>query len=99
MPQFRLADLDLRWAGTDSNTPEGHVVVIGFDPVGNYRVFLYAGTEPIDEHYVGSILIPQNIKKQAIAYGARGGYVTSSGGEAEKLTALVDSHARRTTTS
>ena len=97
MPQFRLAALDLRWTGTDSNTPEGHVVATGFDSLGNYRVFLYAGAEPNDEQYVGSILIPKDVNKQALAYGPGGGLVTSRGNEGEKLTALVDNYARRTT--
>lgn len=95
MAQFRLAQLDIRWAGTDSNTPDGHVIATGFDPLGNYRVFLYTGDEPTDDHYVGSILIPQDIKQAATAYNSAGGYVTSSGTEAEKLTELVARHANR----
>lgn len=95
MPQFRLDQLDIRWTGVDSNTPDGHVAATGFDPMGNYRLFLWAGQQPNDDHYVGSILIPQDINRQAIAYGARGGFVTSSGMEAEKLAALVDNYARR----
>lgn len=88
-PQFRIANLDIRSAGVDANTPPGHYIATGFDPLGNYRVFLYAGTGPDDDRYVGSILIPKDTKKQAIAYSARGGYVTSSGTEAEKLATLV----------
>lgn len=95
MPQFRLADLDLRWTGADSNTPPGQVIATGFDPLGNYRVFLYEGAEPNDERYVGSILIPKITSRPAIAYGSRGGYVTSSGTEAEKLATLVARHAAR----
>lgn len=86
--QFRLADLDLRWTGTDDTTPEGHVIAVGLDPVGNTRVFLWAGQQPADEHYRGSLLLREN---GAIAYGPRGSYVTSTGeGHAEMLARLAD---------
>lgn len=91
--QFRLADLDIRSVGTDDHTPAGHVSALGLDPLGNFRVFLYEGTEPADDRFVGSLLIPKNIGQPTIAYGSRGEYVTSSGSEAEKFTKLVARHA------
>lgn len=93
MPQFRLADLDIRWTGTDSNTPAGHVTTTGFDPLGNYRVFLYEGDQPDDEHYVGSILIPKAANQPSIAYSSGGGFAGASGTEAEKLAKLVARYA------
>lgn len=56
MPQFRLADLDLYAIGNDRDTPAGHVTATAIDPLGNLRTFLWAGSQPDDDHYVGSII-------------------------------------------
>lgn len=69
--QFRLADLDLRWTGTDDNTPARHVIAVGLDPLGNTRTFLWAGDKPSDDTYRGSVL---HGDRNQVAYGPRGGY-------------------------
>jgi hypothetical protein len=87
MPQFRLADLDLRWTGIDGNTPAGHVVAVGLDPLGNTRVFLWRGDQPADDQFVGSLLIRDHA---TIAYGQRGSFVGAHGDQASLLTRLAN---------
>jgi len=93
MPQFRLAQLDLRWTGTDDTTPAGHVIATGLDPLGNVRTFLWAGDQPDDANYRGSFI---HSSWEATAYGPDGGYVRGHGDSSDMLTALVESYARRT---
>lgn len=95
MPQFRLADLDLRWTGTDGTTPPGHVIAVGRDPLGNTRIFLWANDKPDDSQYAGSLLITD---EATFAYGARGGYVSSGAHGDQKsmlnrLAALLPTHS------
>jgi hypothetical protein len=96
MAQFRIAQLDLHAVGTDSDTPPGHVAATAIDPLGNIRTFLWAGDQPDDDHYIGSII---HSSWDATAYGPNGGYVRGHGSISEMLAALVDSYARRTSQS
>lgn len=93
--QFRLADLDLRWTGTDSTTPAGHVIAVGYDPLGNLRTFLWAASTPSDETYCGSLLMRED--RPTIAYGPRGSYITSTGGQTTQLDLLAHEFAERAT--
>lgn len=95
MPQFRLDQLDLRWTGTDGTTPPGHVIAVGYDPLDNLRTFLWADDEPSDDTYCGSLLMREH--GPTVAYGPRGGYVTSTGDQTTQLDLLAHEHAERAT--
>jgi hypothetical protein len=95
MTAIRLADLDIRWTGTDGTTPDGHVLALGTDRLGVLRLCLYAGAVPTDSHFRGSLLIPPDGHQQAhlptrtTAYGPTGTYVTSNGDQASMLNRLA----------
>lgn len=91
MGKFRLADMDVRSVGVDDLTPPGHCIATGLDPIGNLRVWLFAGSEPSDEGYRGNILIPENTEGVILAYGPRGSYVQSGRDQAELLKRLAES--------
>ncbi|MFD9868540.1 hypothetical protein ACFXI8_27225 [Streptomyces niveus] len=96
MAAIRLADLDIRWTGTDSTTPDGHVLVLGTDRLGSLRLCLYAGATPSDDRFRGSLLIPPDRHQQAhmptrtTAYGPRGAWVTSNGDQTSMLARLAN---------
>lgn len=90
---IHLQGIDIRWEGRDSATPEGHYAAMGFDSLGNYRLWLFRGDAVTAEGYCGSILIPQDATGRPIAYGAGGGYVTSQGDTAAMLTRLAGEKA------
>ncbi|PRX91946.1 hypothetical protein [Allonocardiopsis opalescens] len=87
---FRLVDIDIRWSGRDSNTPDGCIIATGLDPHGNLRTFLYRGDEPSDGGFLGSILYPEPGAGTPLAYGPRGGWVPCGGGEAAMLVRLAE---------
>lgn len=88
---IRLAELDIRWTGTDDTTPEGHVLALGVDSVGNCRLCLYEGAEPDDAAFRGSLLIPpMNGTGGAVAYGPAGAHVTSIGDQTTMLARLAN---------
>ncbi|WP_406224997.1 hypothetical protein [Streptomyces anulatus] len=92
---IRLADLDIRWTGTDDTTPDGHVLVLGIDNAGLFRLCLYAGETPADEQFRGSLLIPPEGHKEPFlptrttAYNAGGGWVTCFGDQTSMLARLA----------
>ncbi|MFE7485481.1 hypothetical protein [Streptomyces sp. NPDC057552] len=92
----RLADLDIRWTGTDDTTPDGHVLALGTDSAGILWLCLYAGNTPADEQFKGSLLIPPDGRKERFlptrttAYGPTGAYVTSSGDQTSMLARLAN---------
>ncbi|MFI2078594.1 hypothetical protein [Streptomyces triculaminicus] len=91
MPAIRLTNFNIHWTGVDDSTPPGHVLALGTDHLGNFRLCLYQGNEPTDEGFCGSLLIPPDgSNSKTIAYGPRGGYVTSSGDEASMLARLAE---------
>jgi hypothetical protein len=85
--QLRLTDLDIRWTGTDGTTPAGHVIAVGFDPLGNTRIFLWAGNTPDDATFRGSILLRDG--RTVGAYGPHGAWVTSRGDHTALLACLA----------
>ncbi|MFE1473534.1 hypothetical protein ACFW6N_06765 [Streptomyces cyaneofuscatus] len=88
---INLADLNIRWTGTDDTTPNGHVLVLGTDSVGNLRLCLYEGTEPDDAKFRGSLLIPPMGRPGGtVAYGPAGGHVTSIGDQTSMLARLAN---------
>ncbi|MFD5899060.1 hypothetical protein [Streptomyces sp. NPDC060366] len=93
---IRLDDLNIRWTGTDSTTPDGHVLVLGTDRLGSLRVCLYVGAAPSDDHFRGSLLIPPDGHQQAhmpartTAYGPTGAWVTSIGDQTSMLARLAN---------
>ncbi|MYU24615.1 hypothetical protein [Streptomyces sp. SID8352] len=95
MTTIRLADLDVRWTGTDNTTPTGHVLVLGIDSLGMLRVCLYAGDAPSDATFRGSLLIPPDghtqryLPTQTTAYGPTGAFVTSIGDQTAMLNRLA----------
>lgn len=92
MPAIRLADLDIRWTGTDDTTPDGHVLVLGVDDVGNTRLCLYRGDKPADDQFRGSLIIPPDNPgslRRTAAYGPTGAHVTSLGDQASMLNRLA----------
>ncbi|MET9053329.1 hypothetical protein ABZW50_19505 [Streptomyces bacillaris] len=93
---IRLADLDVRWTGTDDTTPDGHVLVLGIDTAGLLRLCLYAGDTPADDRFRGSLLIPPDGHRQTFlptrtnAYGPGGAWITSSGDQTSMLARLAN---------
>ncbi|MEW2070021.1 hypothetical protein [Streptomyces sp. NPDC007346] len=93
---IRLADLDIRWTGTDDTTPAGHVLVLAIDNAGLLRLCLYAGDAPADDQFRGSLLIPPEGHKQSFlptrttAYNAGGGWVTCFGTQDSMLAQLAN---------
>lgn len=89
MAAIRLAELDIRWTGTDDTTPEGHVLVLGIDSLGNTRLCLYVDS-PSDDAFRGSLLIPPDDRLSGTAaYGPTGAHVTSRGDQASMLARLA----------
>ncbi|MFJ9037974.1 hypothetical protein ACIRF8_15445 [Streptomyces sp. NPDC102406] len=95
MAAINLADLDVRWTGTDSTTPAGHVLVLGVDSLGVLRLCLYKGTQPDDNAFRGSLLIPldghgqRHLPIRTTAYGPTGAFVTSVGDQEAMLHRLA----------
>ncbi|MEU2315138.1 hypothetical protein [Streptomyces albidoflavus] len=95
MAHIRLANLKIHWTGVDDTTPDGHVLVTATDSLGNLRVCLYAGDEPSDDTFRGSLLIPQDnhgqafLPTQTTAYGPGGGFVTTIGDQTDMLARLA----------
>lgn len=93
---IRLADLDIHWTGTDTTTPTGHVLALAIDGTGLLRLCLYAGDEPADEGFRGSLLIPpeghgqRSLPTRTTAYGPGGGYFTSTGDQTSMLAQLAN---------
>ncbi|HEY9371881.1 hypothetical protein [Streptomyces sp.] len=93
---IQLVDLDVRWVGTDSTTPAGHVLVLGVDTLGVLRLCLYKGATPDDSTLRGSLLIPpdghgqRHLPTRTTAYGPTGAYVTSVGDQTAMLQRLAD---------
>jgi hypothetical protein len=88
--QFHFATSDIRWEGRDSTTPEGHYLARGLDAHGDMRVWLFVGDSVTIDGYRGSILVPRpESGGRPIAYGPRGGYVTSQGDTAAMLARLA----------
>ncbi|MFI5739173.1 hypothetical protein ACIA9I_12460 [Streptomyces anulatus] len=93
---IRLADLDIRWTGTDDTTPDGHVLALGTDNAGLLRLCLYAGEAPADDQLRGSLLITPEGHQEAFlptrttAYAPGGAWVTSSGDQASMLSRLAN---------
>ncbi|MGW2657024.1 hypothetical protein ACWC1D_25630 [Streptomyces sp. NPDC001478] len=88
---MRLADLDAHWSGVDSTTPAGHVLVTGVDTLGRVRVCLYEGSEPSDDTFKGSLVLPpkDRLGSATTAYGRFGGYVVGSGDQTSQLARLA----------
>ncbi|PBC71045.1 hypothetical protein BX265_5613 [Streptomyces sp. TLI_235] len=91
--EFRVADLTLHWTGTDDTTPPGHVIAAGHDPFGDLRIFLWSGSTPDDDAYLGSLLIKYH--RTVAAYGPDGAYVTGLGDQTTLLALLADNGSRR----
>jgi len=72
--RFRVADATITWHGTDDTTPPGHVIATGSDSLGSCYLWLFKGSEPTEEAFVGSILIPHRAGQIPIAYGKGGGF-------------------------
>ena len=95
MTAIKLADLDVRWTGTDSTTPAGHVLVLGVGPLGVLRLCLYKGSQPDDAAFRGSLLIPpdghnqRHLPTRTTAYGPTGAFVTSQGDQTAMLHRLA----------
>ncbi|MFJ1647997.1 hypothetical protein [Streptomyces sp. NPDC088258] len=90
MAAIRLADLDIRWTGTDGTTPDRHVLVLGVDILGNTRLCLYAGDSPADDAFRGSLVIPPPDRLGGmVAYGPTGAHVTSLGDQTSMLARLA----------
>ncbi|MGW9401462.1 hypothetical protein [Streptomyces sp. NPDC055642] len=93
---IRLADLTVRWTGTDSTTPAGHVLVLGVDSLGVLRLCLYKGSQPDDATFRGSLLIPaeghnqRHLPTRTTAYGPTGAFVTCHGDQTAMLQRLAD---------
>lgn len=96
MAAIRLADLNIRWAGTDDTTPDGHVLVLAVDSLGVTRLCLYAGNAPSDDRFRGSLLIPPDghsqrfLPTRTTAYGPDGAWITSSGDYSSMLARLAN---------
>ncbi|MDP9953147.1 MULTISPECIES: hypothetical protein [Streptomyces] len=93
---IRLADLNIRWTGTDDTTPDGHVLALGTGSAGLLRLCLYAGVSPADDQFRGSLLLPPDGHQQTFlparttAYGPGGAWVTSSGDQTSMLARLAN---------
>ncbi|KOG78709.1 hypothetical protein ACZ90_70685 [Streptomyces albus subsp. albus] len=93
---IRLADLDIRWTGTDDTTPDGHVLALGTDSAGLLRLCLYAGDTPADDQFRGSLLLPSDghrksfLPTRTTAYGPGGAWVTSGGDQTSMLARLAN---------
>jgi len=72
--KFRAADATIRWHGTDDSTPSGHSIAVGADSLGTQYVWLFKGDQPIDEAFVGSILVPTRAGQVPTVYGRGGGF-------------------------
>lgn len=96
MTAIKLAELTVRWTGTDSTTPAGHVLVLGVDRLGLLRLCLYKGAQPDDAAFRGSLLIPPDGHQQShlpthtTAYGPGGAFVTSTGDQTAMLLRLAE---------
>jgi len=90
-PSVRLADFDVRWSGVDSTTPAGHVLATGVDALGRVLVCLYEGSEPSDDTFKGSVVLPpaDRLGATTTAYGRFGGYVVGSGDQTSQLARLA----------
>lgn len=100
MSTFRLADIEIRWSGTDDTTPPGHCLATGRDRLGNHRVWLFTGDTPTDEGFCGSLIVPaverggQVRSGRTSAYTPGGGWLTSGGDQADQLAHLAERAAR-----
>ncbi|KOX32807.1 MULTISPECIES: hypothetical protein [Streptomyces] len=96
MTAIKLADLNARWAGVDSTTPAGHVLVLGVDQLGMLRLCLYKGSQPDDAAFRGSLLIPadghtqRHLPSRTTAYGPTGAFLTSHGDQTAMLRRLAE---------
>lgn len=70
--KFLASNCTVTWHGTDDTTPPGHIIATGTDSLGTIYLWLFKGDEPIDEAFVGSILIPDRAGQTPTLYG-RGG--------------------------
>lgn len=97
MTHIRLNDLKIQWTDTDHTTPDGHCLVLAIDSLGLLRLCLYAGKEPADDRFRGSLLLPPighneaHLPRQTTAYGPSGAWVTSNGDQASMLARLAAS--------
>lgn len=89
MNGFRLASQTINWQGVDSTTPAGCSLAVGTDPMGNMRVWLFRGETPTDDQLLGSLLMPQDPGRPAIAYRGQNGYLASGYDQTELLTKLA----------
>lgn len=94
--RFQISQLNIHWHGVDDDTPEGHALALGTDPLGSTRLFLFAGETPTDAGFRGSVLVPHPESASGpIAYGRSGEYVAhiaSQGSVKALLARLTDEH-------
>jgi hypothetical protein len=71
---FNMKDADIRACGVDDSTPPGHCTATGFDSLGRLWLWLFKGSAPSDEAYVGAVQIPDRAGQAPNAYGRTGAW-------------------------
>lgn len=71
---FKMKDADIRTCGVDYDTPPGHCTATGFDSLGRLWLWLFKGSTPSDEAYVGAVEILDDTRRTPNAYGRTGAW-------------------------
>ncbi|NED31085.1 hypothetical protein [Streptomyces sp. SID8499] len=88
--KFLSAHCTINWHGVDDDTPPGHSVAIGTDAFGTVYLWLFKGTQPTDDAFIGSISVPARASELPAAYGPGGGFAGTVTDYATTLARLAD---------